>query len=841
MGEFDRNTTDPSLAEQHHSLFLRRLRVGFWVIVAASALTTIEDFRTYRDAFAVLLAIKLGLIATASLLMVASIRIPALRARPVLIGLLGVSVVCLATAVLGIIRGDVATTSLVLVVAGLATAAVLPWGLRAQLAAVAIAAAAMAGSSYAVLGHLATPMGDGWTGALIAGAVVLFVTHQFARYRDTIEQRTNELRRSEAHFRSLIENASDLITVINAEGLMTYDSPAHERVLGYTRAERVGTNPLALVHPDDAERVLETFARGIAVPGRSEHLEYRYRHRDGSWRHMEAVGTNLLHDPAVAGVVVNSRDVTERKQMESELRSSEEYLKVLFEYAPDAIYLNDLEGRFVDGNRAAQEMIGYAHDEMVGQSFLTLGLLPPDQLQSAAQLLVASGVGPTGPVELRVNHRDGSPIPMDVRTHPIHLKGQTLVLGVARDARARKRVEAQLQQSKEEAEAANRAKSAFLANMSHEIRTPMNGIIGMTELTLAGPLSAEQREYLGMVRSSADSLLGIINDILDFSKVEAGKLELDARDFELRASLDETLKCLNLRAAAKGLELVSRIAPDVPQVLVGDAGRLRQVLVNLVGNAIKFTAQGRVVVAVRTESRCGDATTLHFAVTDTGIGIAAAQQQRIFHQFEQADGSTSRRYGGTGLGLAICGRLVPLMGGSIWVESALGAGSTLHFTARFGVSALAAAVRPPRGAPPAAIVDAPLRPLRILLAEDNAVNQMLARRILERRGHRVLLAGNGAEALAVLRDEAVDVVLMDVQMPEMDGFEATAAIRAQERGGAAHMPIIAMTAHALKGDEEHCRAAGMDGYVSKPISAQRLFDELDRIVADVPAQPGVAA
>jgi len=181
------------------------------------------------------------------------------------------------------------------------------------------------------------------------------------------------------------------------------------------------------------------------------------------------------------------------------------------------------------------------------------------------------------------------------------------------------------------------------------------------------------------------------------------------------------------------------------------------------------------------------------------------------------------------------------MGGSIWVESALGAGSTLHFTARFGVSALAAAVRPPRGAPPAAIVDAPLRPLRILLAEDNAVNQMLARRILERRGHRVLLAGNGAEALAVLRDEAVDVVLMDVQMPEMDGFEATAAIRAQERGGAAHMPIIAMTAHALKGDEEHCRAAGMDGYVSKPISAQRLFDELDRIVADVPAQPGVAA
>jgi PAS domain S-box-containing protein len=510
----------------------------------------------------------------------------------------------------------------------------------------------------------------------------------------------------------------------------------------------------------------------------------------------------------------------------------------LFEEAGDFIGTWDERGVITSVNRAAERLLGELRQDIIGRRLADLAV--PSH-RALAHDMAARSLRAHARVtfELDLAAADGRVATIELSTRPMRHSGHDhWVQAIGRDVTLRKQSEMALQHARDAAEAASRAKSEFVANMSHEIRTPMNGIIGLAELLVRTDLDADQREFVRLLRQSGDSLLRIVNDVLDFSKIEAGRLDLASEPFDLRQRVADSARALEVQAAARGLRLVTEVDAAVPAQVTGDGGRLHQVLVNLLGNAVKFSSQGDVRVDVAVDPSGPGATTassdhcvLLFAVRDNGIGIPPEKHRVIFEAFTQADASTTRRYGGTGLGLAISASLVRMMGGRIWVESETGAGSTFYFTVRMGVGGLTDGLAERGGVTGRVSPESGTRSLRLLLAEDNEVNQRIGVAMLRRLGHAVLVVENGRDAVEAARTGNFDAVLMDVQMPEMSGFDATHAIRAFERETGRHVHIIALTAHAMTGDRSRCLEAGMDDYLTKPLTIAALSDVLDRAPA----------
>jgi PAS domain S-box-containing protein len=666
----------------------------------------------------------------------------------------------------------------------------------------------------------------------------------------SLERAEEALRENEQRWRSLTEALPQLVWSATPDGACDYFSAQWTEHTGFAEADLLGWRWLETLHPEDREPTRQ-FWLGSVAERHPYDVEYRVRRRDGEYRWFKTRGVPIRDG---SGTIIKwfgtCTDITDLRKTEEALRQSEERFRGTFENAAVGIAHTDLEGRFLRVNEKLCDILDYSREELLTRNIQDI-TCPEDWAADREQFRrLLRGEVPSFSRDKRYRRKDGSPVWVAVSVSLQRDAAGTPLntISVVRDITHRKSLEMELRQAKEAAEAANRAKDEFLANVSHEIRTPMNAILGMTELALETDLSEDQRQCLKTVKSAANNLLGIINDLLDFAKIEAGKLELDVADFSLRAAVGDTLRALAVRAHTKGLELISHVQPDVPDALIGDAGRLRQVLLNLVGNAIKFTDQGEVVVKVK-QLQIADCrlqieqTNLHsafcilqFEVRDTGIGIPRDKQKRIFRAFEQEDTSTTRKYGGTGLGLTIASQLVALMGGTIRVTSEPGQGSTFAFTVRFDL-----APPPPETAtlpPPVVLRDPPV--LSILVAEDNEFNGQLLDQLLARRGHRVRLVTNGREALALAEEGAFDLLLLDVHMPEMDGFQVAQAIRDREQAAGSHLPILALTARSRPEDRARCLASGMDDFLAKPIQAANLWAAIDRVAETRPSadRPG---
>jgi two-component system sensor histidine kinase/response regulator len=620
--------------------------------------------------------------------------------------------------------------------------------------------------------------------------------------------------------RCVLENSGPMIWLDPATRRCVYVNPAACGHLGYRREEIVGMSinewdPYYREDDENAVKGAERLERGESLSFRSKH-----RRKDGTLRDVEV----SLFRTSYAGRVLNItsiKDVTEQRQAERALKQQHAWLKALISSVPDAMFYKDAKGRFLGCNDACARLIGRPAAEIVG---LTCeDIFPPEFAAQAAQRdALALQILQPSRSEYRWQRGDTvrtfetvvSPL-WDERGTPIG------VAGISRDITSRKQAEEEIRRAKEAAEEATQMKSAFLANMSHEIRTPMNAILGLGALLAKTPLEPRQRDQLRKMQASGQHLLQLVNDILDLSKVEAGKLELELCTFQLAPLLGETAALVAGRCEEKGLQLVVDVAPDVPPWLRGDPLRLKQVLLNYASNAVKFTEQGQVAIAVRCDQRRDREVMLRFSVQDTGIGLATEQIARLFRSFSQADASTTRRYGGTGLGLAISSKLATLMGGEVGVQSVPGEGSTFWFTARLDIAEAQASGYAASTVQPGADALHVCHGARVLLVEDNEINQEIAKALLEEdAGVVVDVAWNGAESLDKVRQGDYDLVLMDMQMPVMDGVSAAREIRRMGQFG--HLPIVALTANAMAQDRQRCLDAGMNDVLTKPIELAEL-------------------
>jgi two-component system, sensor histidine kinase and response regulator len=775
-----------------------------------------------------------------------------------------------------------------------------------------------------------------------------------------------ELQQRTAFLDKLIASSPLAILVGGRDGTIDMVNPAFTRLFGFSSEEAVGKSFYALIFPDPSS--IEEVKERLGNPGfQKTHEITRRKNKEGKILDVE------MHAVAITGlggegkILAEFQDIGARLEAQAALRESEELFRTLSAAAPVGIFMQDGNGNYCYVNQRLAEMAGLRFEELMGRGWLE-AVHPEDRGRVWQEFLEGIKARELFVCSYRYQHPSGEVVRVEAISRTIaHSAGTRQgYIGVIQDVTERYESAERLKIAKEAAETANRAKSEFLANMSHEIRTPMNGILGMTELALDTELKPDQREYLGMVKTSAESLLEIINDILDFSKIEAGRMALESVPFSLIDCIESAIQPLALRAQQKGLELTWALDGEIPEMVVGDSTRLRQVLINLVGNAVKFTKEGGVIVKAEQVQTTEDGSRIRFAVSDTGIGISKEKHKKIFDAFSQADSSTTREFGGTGLGLSISSQLIRMMGGEISLESEAGVGSTFTFTVPFGECAaceverssalhqgaagqkvlvvddnqinlhllerllpqwgmeiatagdgeaalkkfqtslsagkaftlllldenmpemdgyaVAERIRELSPGPAPAIIilssapssaDGPwarklgiqghlTKPLRraalreailqalrsseparkssvtkaesvatqklcVLLVEDNRVNQKLAIALVEKMGHQVTVAENGLEALRKLASTNVEVILMDIQMPVMGGIEATQKIRSEEQGTGKHVPIIAMTAHAMEGDAEKYLASGMDGYVSKPVRPAQLRAEIERL------------
>jgi PAS domain S-box-containing protein len=675
--------------------------------------------------------------------------------------------------------------------------------------------------------------------------------------------------------RGLFDSAPIGYMEIDREGIIRRVNRLECKLRGREESDMLGLHCAELIPEIERERYREQIQRKIEGQRALATYEREYPLEDGRTIAVQ-VHEQLLrnHSGRTSGLRMASIDITERKKVEDAAYQNATELRALFQAVPDLFLRIDKSENVLDAKGGQRQDAFLGAEKFLGRNLQDL--LPADilaEVRDAQERVRHSNAMEM--VEFAIEDRLGEQA-YEMRLLPLSWDEW---IAVVRNITARKAGEQRLKDNAQELEQKNeelekaltaareatRMKSRFLANMSHEIRTPMNGVLGMTDFLLGAGLNVEQQEYAEAIKRSADSLLALIDDILDLSRIEAGKLRLDHVDFSLPSVIAETTSLFAAQARAKGVEFVSSVGAGFPEAAVGDPGRLRQVLTNLLGNAIKFTERGQVGLKSEMVSQTGDEIQLMFTVYDTGLGIPLAEQTRLFDTFTQVDESNTRKYGGTGLGLAISKQLVELLRGEIGLESEPGKGSKFWFTATFGKSTRPVAAPPSATIPAATKVEVRVRPtlapratvaksqtgtaqpaeapatpasaqksMRILLAEDNEINQRITLRLLQKLGLAADAVVNGREAVEALEKRKYDLVLMDCQMPDMDGFEATAVIRNRE-GGGRHQTICALTANAMDGDRERCLAAGMDDYISKPVGLEKLRNALDRWI------PGIGA